>query len=204
MSSVSADIKSDSGPGGGTTQSAATSAPIIVVTGVSGAGKTTIGELLASRLGCPMLEGDDLHSEASVRLMAEGIALTDADRQDWLSQIAARISEAIDGNRPLVVTCSALKRKYRDVLRGSGAGMTFVFLKGARALIVERLAARRNHFMPVSLVDSQFEALEEPTPEEHAIVCSIDRPTEDIVAEIMGALAAQSLVAKETRLGEDR
>jgi gluconokinase len=179
-------------------------APIIVVTGVSGAGKTTVGEMLASRLGCPMLEGDDLHSEENVRLMADGVALTDADRQDWLSHIAARILEAINGNRPLVVTCSALKRKYRDVLRGSGDRVTFVYLKAKRALIVERLASRHNHFMPVSLVDSQFEALEEPSPEEHAIACSIDRPTEDIVAEIVGALAAQCLIAKETRLGEDR
>jgi gluconokinase len=204
VSPGSANIESDSGPDSGKTKSAATPAPIIVVTGVSGAGKTTVGDLLASRLGCPMLEGDDLHSQANVRLMAEGIALTDADRQDWLSQIAARISEAIDGNRPLVVTCSALKRKYRDVLRGGGDGVTFVYLKGGRALIVERLASRQNHFMPASLLDSQFEALEEPTPDEHAIACSIDRPTGDIVAEIVGALAAQRLIAKETRLGDDR
>jgi gluconokinase len=162
----------------------------LVIMGVSGSGKSTVAELLAAALGCPMLEGDSLHSAHNIERMAAGHALTDADRQDWLSAIAGRIAAAADAGQSLVVSCSALKRCYRDILRQADARLTVVYLKGDRALIQARLARRQHHFMPPALLESQFQTLEEPTPDEHAIVCDIGLSPADAVAAIVPRLAA--------------
>ncbi len=137
-----------------------------------------------------MLEGDSLHSAHNVQRMATGHALTDADRQDWLAAIAARIAVAVSGGQALVVSCSALKRRYRDILREADETLRFVYLKGSEAVIRDRLARRRHHYMPPALLDSQFEILEEPTPDERAIECDIDLSPVAMVAQILPRLAA--------------
>ncbi|MGC2033091.1 MAG: gluconokinase [Steroidobacteraceae bacterium] len=165
---------------------------IIIVMGVSGSGKSTIGRLLAERLACSFLEGDSLHSAANIERMASGIALTDADRRGWLQAIAQRIGVAARAAQPLVVTCSALKRRYRNVLRQADADLIFVHLMGERALIERRLAMRQNHFMPPALLDSQFAALEAPGADEQVIVCDIAHSPAEIVAAILERLPPQS------------
>lgn len=156
-------------------------APIVVVMGVSGCGKTSVGLALAAAIGRPFLEGDALHSDRSIALMASGKPLRDEDRQDWLIAIAARIAAARRA-AGLVVACSALKRRYRDVLRGGNAETLFVHLTGSPVLMRQRMARRRGHFMPASLVDSQFEALEPPLSDELALTVPAELPIEDIVA----------------------
>ena len=151
---------------------------VIVVMGVSGAGKTTVGQALAERLGVPYAEADDFHSSANIAKMGAGEPLTDADRAPWLVSIAGWISEHPSG----VVTSSALKRAYRDVLRDGGP-VWFLHLDGTRELLAARVAARREHFMPVSLLDSQLATLEPLQPDEHGVVISADRPV-DMVVEV--------------------
>lgn len=159
---------------------------IYVIMGVAGSGKTTIGELLAHALGIPFLEGDDLHPRANIERMAHGIPLTDEDRRPWLLAIAQRLREAEQSGSGLVVTCSALKRSYRDLLRSHGTAETrFVYLRGSEPTIAERLARRRGHFMPASLLESQFAALEEPDSDEHASVYDISESPEAIVANLV-------------------
>lgn len=162
--------------------------PILVVMGVSGAGKTLIAQLLADKLSCPMLEGDSLHSAANIKRMAAGIPLTDEDRHDWLIAIAHHIAAAARNEEALVVACSALKRQYRDILRGDIAQPIFVYLHGDKALIESRLKARRNHFMPGALLDSQFKTLETPGADELVIYCDVAPPPQDIVASILQQL----------------
>jgi gluconokinase len=157
--------------------------------GVAGAGKTVVGSLLANGLGVPFLEGDDLHPPANVRKMAQGIPLTDDDRRPWLATIAARIAAAKRSGTGLVVACSALKRAYRDVLRGADADLRFVHLTGDRALIAQRLAHRGGHFMPRSLLDSQLATLEVPSPDENAWTCDIAETPQSIVAGIVARLS---------------
>jgi carbohydrate kinase (thermoresistant glucokinase family) len=147
-----------------------------------------MAELLAFELGCPMLEGDSLHSAQNKERMAAGHALTDADRQDWLAAIADRIAQAVSARQGLVVSCSALKRRYRDTLRAADPRLTFVYLKGDRELIRSRLTHRQHHFMPPALLDSQFQTLEEPGADERAIECGIARSPADMVAEILPQL----------------
>ena len=159
---------------------------IYVIMGVAGSGKTTIGAQLARALGNPFVEGDDLHPRANVERMAHGIPLTDEDRRPWLLAIARRLHEAERSGSGIVVTCSALKRSYRDLLRSQGSADTrFVYLRGSRPTIAERLADRRGHFMPASLLDSQFAALEEPGPDENASVCDISESPDAIVANLV-------------------
>jgi gluconokinase len=155
--------------------------------GVAGSGKSLIGAAFAHALDVDFVEGDDYHSAENVARMAAGIPLTDDDRLGWLRAIARRVREAKDAHTGLVVACSALKRSYRDLLRNeSGApSLRFVLLRGDRALIAPRLADRRGHFMPPTLLDSQFAALEEPSPDEHAWVCNIEDSPETILAALV-------------------
>lgn len=162
---------------------------ILVVMGVCGCGKSSVGAALAAALGRPFLEGDDLHPPANRARMAAGIALTDEDRRDWLDAIAGRIARSRREGIPLVVACSALKRRYRDRLR-AGGDVVFVHLRGDIETIRRRVLRRSGHFMPVSLVESQFADLEEPQPDEHAFVCDIGSPPHEIVAWLLARLAA--------------
>jgi len=162
--------------------------PILVVMGVSGAGKTLIAQMLADKLSCPMLEGDSLHSAANIKRMAAGIPLTDEDRHDWLIAIAQHITAATRNEEALVVACSALKRQYRDILRGDVANPIFVYLSGDKALIESRIKLRRNHFMPGVLLDSQFATLETPGADELVIYCDVAPPPPAIVESIIEQL----------------
>jgi gluconokinase len=142
---------------------------VLVVMGVSGSGKSTIGTLLAERLGWAFEEGDSLHPKANVEKMAAGTPLTDDDRWPWLARIADWIDNRLDAGENGVITCSALKRSYRHVLNRRGSGVEFVYLAVGRAELTERVENRPAHFMPASLLDSQLETLEPPTPSEPAI-----------------------------------
>jgi carbohydrate kinase (thermoresistant glucokinase family) len=161
---------------------------ILVVMGVSGCGKTTIAEKLAERLGWQVLEGDKLHPPANIAKMSAGTPLDDNDRQPWLEAIAAEIdvwrANGVSGS----VACSALKRAYRTILIGPRTDVDLVYLKGSPALIAERMAARRGHFMPAGLLDSQFATLEEPGEAERPIVASIEPPPDAIVDAVIETL----------------
>lgn len=161
---------------------------VIVVMGVSGSGKTTIAARLAERLGWRLAEADTFHSAANVAKMRSGTPLTDEDRRPWLEAIAKWIDAARAAGRPGVVTCSALKRRYRDVIIGKRGDVRLVYLKGSYDLIAPRMATRSGHYMPVGLLQSQFDALEEPQADENAIVVSSESRPEDIVEEIFRAL----------------
>ena len=156
--------------------------PVLVVMGVSGCGKTTVAALLAGRLGWPFAEGDDLHPAANVAKMHAGHPLDDADRWPWLAKIAEWVDERLDTGSGGVITCSALKRKYRDVMRRDG--VVFVYLHGTYEEIARRLAARHGHFMPASLLDSQFADLEEPGSDENAIRVDIGSDAAALADEI--------------------
>ena len=156
----------------------------IVVMGVSGSGKTTVARLLAGRLGWAFAEADEFHSPANVAKMRAGVALNDDDRRPWLAAIADRIDSAREANEPIVVTCSALKRRYRDILVASRPDVALVYLKGDYDTIAQRMAARPHHYMPVSLLRSQFEALEPPAAEEDPLVIPVEAPPGEIVERI--------------------
>jgi carbohydrate kinase (thermoresistant glucokinase family) len=161
---------------------------ILVLMGVAGSGKSTIGALLAGRLGWAFADADDFHSPANIAKMHAGIPLDDADRQSWLAAIAAKIESWRATRRQGIVTCSALKRAYRELIRGGHEDIRLVYLKGEKSLIARRLAARHGHFMPSALLDGQFVALEEPAPDEGALTITIDKPPEAIVDEIIAAM----------------
>ena len=156
--------------------------------GVSGSGKTTVAAALAQRLGWQLAEADRFHSPANVEKMRSGIPLTDEDRWPWLAAIAKWIDEARASGRPGVITCSALKRRYREVIMGDRPDVRLVYLKGDYDLIARRMAAREHHYMPLGLLRSQFDALEEPGPDENAVVVPIESPPEEIVEEILAEL----------------
>lgn len=158
--------------------------------GVAGSGKSTIGAALARALDVDFVEGDRYHPPENVERMSRGIPLTDADRAGWLRALAARLREAKEAGVGLVMTCSALKRSYRDVLRGGAPDLQLVFLRGPRTLIAERLGARRGHFMPPSLLESQFATLEEPEADENAWACDVGQSPEEIVASLVDRAAA--------------
>lgn len=160
--------------------------PVLVFMGPSGTGKSTVAAMFAGRLGWAFQEGDDLHPEANVEKMAAGHALDDDDRAPWLDRVAAWIDDGIAAGRPGVITCSALRRRYRDVLRRPG--VIFVLLDGDAETVRARLTRRQGHFMPPALLDSQFATLERPGPDEQAIFIALDQSPEHQVAEIVDRL----------------
>lgn len=160
-----------------------------VVMGVSGCGKTSVGEALGRALHLPFADGDDLHPKENIAKMSAGIPLTDADRFPWLDRVGDRLKANPDG---MIIGCSALKRIYRDWIRkAAGSAVTFIHLAGSKALIADRLQARKGHFMPASLIDSQFAALEPPQADERAITVSIDASLEKIVVDALSAIRGE-------------
>jgi gluconokinase len=159
---------------------------VLVIMGVSGSGKSTVAGMLAARLGWDLAEGDDMHPPANVAKMASGHPLDDEDRRPWLDKIAGWIREHCDAGRPGIITCSALKKSYRDVLRGDH--VVFVFLLGTHDEIAARLSARHGHFMSAAMLDSQIQELEPPSPEEGAITIEVagsaDEQSEQIVTRL--------------------
>jgi gluconokinase len=162
---------------------------VIVLMGVSGTGKTAVGTRLARGLGGEFVEGDDYHPPANVEKMRSGMPLDDADRQPWLETLSREIGRWLDAGKTVVLACSALKQRYRDILKAGRAGVRFVHLEGDPDLIRSRLAQRRGHYMPASLLDSQFAALEEPAD---AITVTVEGTPDEIVAEIVKALNTSS------------
>ncbi|WP_439551120.1 gluconokinase [Falsiroseomonas sp.] len=160
--------------------------PLILVMGVSGAGKSTVGQAIAAALGLPFADADDFHPEANIAKMSRGEALNDDDRWPWLAAIGAHL--AAHRGRGCVVTCSALKHVYRDALREAAPDLRLVFLTGDPALVAARQAARQNHFMPPSLVASQFATLEPPAPEEAAITLDVGATPETLATAAINAL----------------
>jgi gluconokinase len=153
----------------------------IVIMGVSGCGKSSVGNALGARLGIPYRDGDDLHPPENVEKMRAGLPLTDEDRWPWLD----RVSRVLAEGAPVIVGCSALRRAYRDRIRaGAGGPVCFVHLTGSRDLIASRMMLRQGHYMPASLLDSQFATLEAPGPDE-AVTVDIDRPLPDLIEAIL-------------------
>lgn len=160
-----------------------------VVMGVAGCGKSTIAAAFALALDVDFVEGDAFHTPANVRKMAAGVPLTNEDRAPWLVALADRLRQAREARVGLVMTCSALRRAYRDVLRGGAPDVQFIFLDGPKALIAERLASRTGHYMPMSLLDSQFAVLEKPGPDEGAWLCDVSDSPDDIVADLVARVS---------------
>ncbi len=158
-------------------------APRLIIMGVSGCGKSTVGQRLAQRLGVPFLEGDALHPPHNVALMAAGTPLTDADRADWLEAIAHRLA-GLQTDEGLVVSCSALKRIYRDRLRAASPDLQFVHLHGDHSVLADRIRQRQGHYMPATLLASQLATLEIPSADEAALSLDIAEPADRLVAHI--------------------
>jgi gluconokinase len=179
MMSVPSQLMKDTSP---------SAVKVVIVMGVSGCGKSTVGALLASRLHWEFEDADWFHPAANVDKMHSGIPLTDEDRWPWLAAVAAWIDKTRRSGGHDVIACSALKRRYRDVLIGDRADVRLVYLKGDEALIARRIATRHEHFMPPTLLHSQFEALEEPGSDENPIVVSIEPRPREITEQIISAL----------------
>lgn len=155
----------------------------VVVMGVSGSGKSTVGRALAAALGRRYVEGDDLHPPENVSRMAAGVPLTDADRQGWLQAVAGELSAAAAQGRGVVLACSALRRCYRDRLRAAAPGLRFVHLHGERGLLAQRLATRTGHYMPASLLQSQLDTLEPPAADEAVLVLDVAPAVDQLVGQ---------------------
>ncbi|WP_353987498.1 gluconokinase [Ruicaihuangia caeni] len=159
-----------------------TSEPLaLVVMGVQGSGKSTIGRLLAERLGAAFIDGDDLHTPAAKAKMASGAPLDDDDRRPWLQLIAAKMAESVEAGAPIVVACSALKRSYRDLMRERVPSLGFAHLDGDKHLIAQRLTQRDHEYMPPTLLDSQFQTLEPLGDDESGTTISLVRSPDEIV-----------------------
>jgi gluconokinase len=174
-------------------------AHIAVVMGVTGVGKTTVGRAAAQRLGWQFLEGDALHPPENVAKMRSGHPLDDEDRAPWLAAVAVRIDEWRRDGAAGIVACSALKRRYRDVIIGDRLGIRLIYLYGPRELLAARLARRRGHFMPASLLDSQLATLEPPSPDEQPLAISVAALVHNIVERIVAALAPPGTIAAPGR-----
>jgi carbohydrate kinase (thermoresistant glucokinase family) len=166
--------------------------------GISGSGKSTVAERLAARLGWPFEEGDTLHPEINIAKMHAGIPLTDVDRQPWLERVAAWIDSQRAKKQPGIITCSALKRAYRQFIIGDRPEVRLVYLRGGRDLIAEHVAGRRGHFMPASLLRSQIDTLEEPDPSEDSLTIEASAPPDQIAEEIIRRLCAATVVQSTT------
>jgi ribose 5-phosphate isomerase A len=171
------------------------SPPILVIMGVSGAGKSTVAHELVIRLGWSFEEGDALHPEANIAKMHAGIPLTDADRGPWLERVAAWIDAQRARKEPGIITCSALKRAYRQIIIGNRPEVRLVYLRGGRGLIADHLAGRGGHFMPASLLQSQIDTLEEPDPGEDPLTVEVGPPASQIAEEIIRLLCGSVMVA---------
>ena len=163
---------------------------VLILMGVSGSGKTTIGVALAEALGWRFFDGDDFHPRANVDKMSRGEPLDDNDRAPWLRRLQALIAQQLDQGQSAIIASSALKRAYRELLRDGNPGARLVYLKGNFDLIHARMSGRDDHFMPKELLQSQFDALEEPDPDERPLVVAIDGSIGEIVARIRAALDA--------------
>jgi carbohydrate kinase (thermoresistant glucokinase family) len=164
---------------------------VLIVMGVSGCGKTTIAELLSRELGWEYRDGDEFHPKSNVEKMHSGTPLTDDDRWPWLKAIAAWIDNKRQAGEHTIVTCSALKKSYRDILIGPRKDVGLIYLKGTEDLIAERLSKRHGHFMPKALLRSQFQTLQEPGPDEHPVTVSIAPAPEEIAATILRELRSR-------------
>jgi gluconokinase len=157
---------------------------ILVLTGVSGTGKTTVAEALQARLGWPFQEGDALHAPEAVEKMRQGIPLTDEDRWPWLRRVVAVIDQWRAAGTHGLITCSALKRAYRDIIIGHRHDVRLIYLYGSRDLLLARLSGRKGHYMPASLLDSQLAATEPPAPDEAALALDVSLPLQRLVDSI--------------------
>ncbi len=171
---------------------------VLVVMGVSGSGKTTVAAMLAGRLHWTFEEGDNLHPASNVEKMHSGIPLTDEDRKPWLRAIAEWIDHWRERHEHGVITCSALKREYRRIIIGDRSDVRLVYLKGDKVVIAKRLAARQGHFMPTSLLQSQFDTLEQPAPEENPIVVEVGPSPREIVDQIQSVLVEEAAARSRT------
>ncbi|PDS40648.1 gluconokinase [Rhizobium anhuiense] len=168
----------------------------IIIMGVSGCGKSSVGERLAEALHLAFVEGDALHPAANVEKMSKGIPLTDEDRMPWLDLIGEDMQASLDKSEGIIVSCSALKRVYRDRLRAAvGGNLFFVYLEGSKALLTKRMGERKGHFMPVSLLESQLATLEVPTGEPGVVTVDIDDTVDGIAATALKGLAALGITA---------
>jgi carbohydrate kinase (thermoresistant glucokinase family) len=163
---------------------------VLLLMGVSGSGKTTVALELHRLLGWPFKEGDDLHPAANVEKMRSGHPLNDQDRQPWLEAVAGWIDERLAAGEPGIITCSNLKRAYRRITLGNRKGVTLVYLQGDEPLIAGRISQRKHRYMPASLLHSQFETLEEPTEDEHAVVVPLHGSVADTVIDLLHKVAA--------------
>jgi gluconokinase len=170
---------------------------VLVLMGVSGCGKTTVAAILSGRLGWPFEEGDALHPPSNIEKMKAGHPLTDDDRAPWLEKVAEWVEERLDAGESGLITCSALKRAYREVINRRGTGVEFVYLAGSRETIAARLAARHGHFMPSSLLDSQFADLEEPAADEPAMRVDIGPAPAAIAQTIVETLGLGASPARK-------
>jgi carbohydrate kinase (thermoresistant glucokinase family) len=173
---------------------------VLVLMGVSGAGKTTVALELKRLLGWPFEEGDDLHPPANVEKMRAGLPLNDQDRKPWLEAVARWIDARLAAHEPGIITCSNLKRAYRRITVGDRKGVTLVYLEGDERLIAERISQRKHRYMPASLLRSQFETLEAPGAEEHPVIVPLERSVAETVIDLLHKLAAAQA---ETRRSSD-